>query len=306
MLVNLTPEFIETELICPDGKSKVEYRDTELKGFMIVVTRTGTCTYVLRYKYSGKYEYKTIGSTSYVSLDKAREQAIQIREDIAMGKDPKANLKKCKQVPFFKVFFKKQYIIHAKQHKRTWKNDEQMFDKHLKAEFGSTKLNAIKRVDVERFHLKLREDGLSPTTADHYIKLMRHMLNLAVDWDLIDNNPIAGIKLFRENNCVENYMDEDQLAGLLKVLRTHPNRPTCNIALFLLSTGARRKESLQAEWKYIDLVNRVWRVPSSVSKSKKMRSIPLNDSAIDVLMSLDSQGEYEHVFINKRTGLPFR
>jgi hypothetical protein len=40
------------------------------------------------------------------------------------------------------------------------------------------------------------------------------------------------------HNKVERYMNEEQLGKLLEVLATYPARNACNVALFLLSTGA--------------------------------------------------------------------
>jgi integrase len=70
--------------------------------------------------------------------------------------------------------------------------------------------------------------------------------------------------------------------------------------LFLLSTGARLNEALTAKWSQIDRQTRVWRIPSNISKSGKVRAIPLNDSALDVLAQLDTEGVYEHLFVNHR------
>jgi integrase len=142
-----------------------------------------------------------------------------------------------------------------------------MFNSRLKDAFGHLRLNAIKRVDVERFHVNLRKDRFSPATGDHYAKLLRHVLNLAVDWEVIDSNPLARIKLFRESNHIERYMDDDELARLMFVLKYDENRPVANIATFLLSTGARLNEALTARWENIDIEHRTWRVTAEVSNT---------------------------------------
>lgn len=72
----------------------------------------------------------------------------------------------------------------------------------------------------------------------------------------------------------------------------------CQVALFLLSTGARLSEALQAQWSQVDRQSRVWRIPATNSKSKRVRSIPLNDSAIEVLDRLGTEGKFDHLFIN--------
>ena len=122
---------------------------------------------------------------------------------------------------------------------------------------------------------------------------------------LNDKNPAARIPLYNADNQVENLLSDDELQRLLAVLRTDANRPICLIILFLLSTGARLNEALQAKWSQIDISARVWLVPALASKSKKNRAIPLTDSAIDVLQQLDTKGQFDHIFVNKKTGYPY-
>jgi integrase len=155
------------------------------------------------------------------------------------------------------------------------------------------------------FHNELKEEGLAGATSDHYVKLLRRAFNLAIEWGFVDKNPASRVKLFNLDNKVEHYLDEDQLQKLLKVLRTDSSRPVCMIAMFLLSTGARLSEALHAKWEQVDARHRVWRIPAINSKSKRMRSVPLNDSAIDILKQLDSEGESDYLFVNRQTGKPY-
>jgi len=163
-------------------------------------------------------------------------------------------------------------------------------------QFGGKLLNQISRQQIQSFHTALRESGLAAATANHQVKLLRRALNLAVEWGMLEKNPAAQISLFAEDNKVENYLDQEELERLLTVLRTDRNRPVCHIVLFLLSTGARLNEALQARWRQCDRVNHVWRIPASNSKSKKIHSVPLNDAALDILNQLDTEGRYEYLF----------
>jgi integrase len=104
---------------------------------------------------------------------------------------------------------------------------------------------------------------------------------------------------------VEHYLDDAALQRLLHILGTDENRTVCRIALFLLSTGCRLNEALRATWGQIDRGTRVWRIPATNSKSKRVRSVPLNDSALDVLAQLDTQAQFEYLFVNRRTGKPY-
>jgi len=47
------------------------------------------------------------------------------------------------------------------------------------------RLNQITRREIQSFHARFREDGLSPAYSDHFAKLMRRYLNLAVEWGLL-------------------------------------------------------------------------------------------------------------------------
>jgi len=75
--------------------------------------------------------------------------------------------------------------------------------------------------------------------------------------------------------------------------------PFCNIALFLLATGARLNEALSATWEQIDRDKRVWRIPAINSKSKRIRPVPRNDSALEVLSHVGTAGRYAHVCVNE-------
>ena len=79
---------------------------------------------------------------------------------------------------------------------------------------------------------------------------------------------------------------------------------TNNGTLYLLATGARLNEALQARWEHIDKVNRTWRIPAKNSKSKRVRSVPLNDAALGVLANLGTEGKNEYLFINTKTKEP--
>ena len=115
---------------------------------------------------------------------------------------------------------------------------------------------------------------------------------------------IARLKLFNPDNRLNHQLSPEALERLLEVLRTDQNRPVCNVALFLLSTGARLNEALTATWDQIDTANRVWRIPAANSKSKRVRSVPLNDSAMEVLEGLGTEVKVGRLFVSSKTGEP--
>ena len=253
-----------------------------------------------------KTRYVRLGHFPDLSLADAREKAKDIQAEIRLGSDPRAEEDAKKAVPTFSEFFEEQYMPHVRTRKRTAAKDEEYYTLRLKARFGSTRLNAIRKRDIQLFHSSLHDEGLAPATCNHYLKLLKRAFNLAMQWEIVDmKNPACGIQQYRELNLVENYMDDDQLQRLLTVLKTDKNRTVCDIVLFLLSTGSRLNETLTARWSLIDIEHRVWRIPATNSKSGKMRAVPLNETALETLSKQDTEDEFEHVFINRQTGKPY-
>ncbi len=308
MIVKITESYIEKNLQCPVGKNRVEIVDSTRSGLYIEVRATsqGQGTYYLRYKdATGKTCHQKLGRTTDTTLAEARQKAKTLKAEIQLGADPRGAEKARQAVQTFAEYFENRLLPYLKQRKRSWQKDEGMFNLRLKKEFGHLRLNQITRQHVQAFHSSLKAGGLAGATADHYLKLTRRALNVAVEWEILEQNPIARVHLFNEDNKVEHYLDDAELKRLMGVLRTDPRRGACLVAQYLLSTGARLNEALQATWDQIDRKNRVWRIPASNSKSKRIRSVPLNDSAIDILNQLDTEGEFEHIFINRKTGKPY-
>lgn len=308
-IVKLSHNFIAHNLQCPEGKNRIEWCDSETRGLLIDVraTNQGVGTYFVRYKnHASRTSYVKLGHTSDISLAEARKQAKTLKAEIALGSDPSAEKKARKAIPTFSEFFEDHYLPYVKPRKRSWKRDEELYRLRIKKVFGHLRLNQISRQQVQLFHTDLRDEGLAPATCDHHIKLMKHVLNLAIDWEMLtEKNPVARVPLFAVDNKVERYLDEAELERLLDVLHTDQNRSVCLIAMFLMATGCRLNEALQATWGQIDKQNRVWRIPASNSKSKRVRSAPLNDSAMDILSQLNTEGSFEYLFVNLKTKRPY-
>jgi site-specific recombinase XerC len=72
----------------------------------------------------------------------------------------------------------------------------------------------LTRHQVQAFHTAVREEGLAPASCDHYLKLLRHALHLAVDWGMLDKNPAAGVKQYNEDKKQYEAMTREEKARL--------------------------------------------------------------------------------------------
>jgi integrase len=69
---------------------------------------------------------------------------------------------------------------------------------------------------------------------------------------------------------------------------------------FVILSGVRRKEALEAKWGEFDLTNRVWTIPASRMKMKRAHAVPLTEAMISCLGERGADDAY--VFPSKRTG----
>jgi len=303
-VIKLSQQLIDSQSLHCHGKRRVEYCDKDLPGLYLEQRSSGLSSYYFRYKdANNKTCHQKIGRTTDIDLEEARTRAKQLRAEITLGADPRAEANAKKAVPKFTGFFLLQYIPYAKTRKRTWKKDQEYFDLRLKSEFGNKRLNQITRHQIQTFHTRLKEEGLAASTCNHYLKLIHRVLQICLDWELVEKNVASRIPHYKEENMIENYLNDEELKRFVNVLRTDDNRNVCNILLLLLNTGCRVNEILSLSWADCDLENKVIRITAQNSKSRAMRSIPTNSGALDILrkQALITQ-DLGYCFINFQTG----
>jgi integrase len=303
MILKLTPDFIANHLFCPEGKRRIEYCDTGGTGLYLEVRATspGQGTYYLRYKDdTGKTCHQKIGRTGDIDLDEARRRAKILKAEITLGKDPGADKKASKSIPTLTMFMEEQYIPYQKERIRGWSRQSDLFKNHLKPTFGNRRLDKITLHSAQQLLTSLREKGYAASTCNHPFRVLKHAIALAHKWGIVETNNLAGLSLLREENQVNNIMTDSELERLVKVLKTDKNKMVGSVCLFLLSTGSRLNEALSARWEHFDLQHRNWTIPAEHSKSRKIRSIPLNDQALSILENLGTRGKYDHPFMGRR------
>lgn len=116
-------------------------------------------------------------------------------------------------------------------------------------------------------------EGRKPKTIKNYISLLKTALNKAVEWDLIDQNPIANVSVPKIVKTF-NFFSKDEIAQLLKIADSDV-RTGIQI---LVSTGMRRGELFHLRCRDVDLKNgsiRVWPYGEYSPKGKRPRTIPM-------------------------------
>ncbi|MGJ8619770.1 MAG: tyrosine-type recombinase/integrase [Methylophilaceae bacterium] len=307
-VVKLMANTLHT-LKCPQGKRRIEYCDSEEPGLYLLVSDKGQRTFFWRTKVDGKTTHHKIGRISDITLVDARAEVKRLKEEQALSAG-QGNLSVDainKASMTMNAFWEKEYYPFAQSTvPRSVKRLEQLWRLRIQPRFGHVKLRDMNSREIQSFLMDLRnKEKMSPATCDYHGALLKRLSTCSVRWEYLEVGFARNIQLFHEQNGVENILTDQQLRNLLEVLHTDSNRRVCQIALLLLSTGARLSEALKAKWSDIDVKRKLWIVPAENSKSKRTRSIPLSDSALDVLKQVERQNSDQYVFTNHKTGKPY-
>jgi integrase len=156
---------------------------------------------------------------------------------------------------------------------------------NLMEEFGERHLREIMPLLVEDYKQR-RVTKVSHASVNRELAALRHALNLAVTWGLIEKNPCTGVKLFREKPRMKWLKEEDE--G--KLLKASPEwlRPIILIAVY---TGMRSGEILALTWNDVDLEQKT--ILIVYSKNGESRVVELNQVVLDLLLGL-SKGKKPH------------
>ena len=228
-----------------------------------------------------------------------------LRAEIAQGNDPKAETKARKESIIFRDYFHNIYMKqYAEIRKRSSVFDLRIFKNRIEPSgIAGKKLIDISRKDFYDLQSSLMQSGLANGTVNRAISLLKGCMSKAVEFELLEKNVGTRFPMLPENNQLDRFLDDDELARLMSVLQSDHNRPVCQILTWLISTGARLNEALTAKTSDVDEIRKAWTISSSQAKSKRSRIVPLNAVALKVLSERDSQSEW--LWPNPNTGRPF-
>lgn len=269
----------------PDSPSReAEYTDAECIGLHLRVSKKGRKFFQHRYRHLGRKKCMTLGEFPHVSLQEARQRVSEHKTVLARDIDPADERAQKRDDMPLSVFIKEFYLPHAIMHKKTWQEDVYKIDSRINPALGNLRLSSITARDLSTFHAKEKE-RTSATTANHYLVLIKRMLNLAVKWGLLEKNPAAGLDRFKEPPHRERYLTKEELPRFLKALDELEDRLSVAAIKLLLFTGCRRNEVLSMKWDQVKLEEGRLFLP--VTKNGRARSVLLNGKAQEVLEDLN-------------------
>ncbi len=301
--VPLNSAFVRS-ISCPPGSKKIDYFDTEQRGFMLEVRRSGGSTYYQRYTDArGRERQFRIGPSNILGLAEARRKARAIVAQALVGTDPQSQRAELRMIPTLKELVRDRYLPHVKSYKRSWQTDETVLRIHILPLLGSEYVDRLRAEPIAALVERMRARGYATGTTNRVVIVLRHIYNLARKWRIpgVVENPTTGINLAPDVNR-ERFLSVEEAQRLMSSIKQDENQVAANAIMLLLLTGARRNEITHARWEHVDWDRRTLLVP--LSKSGKPRAIALSAPAIELLRSLTPLDGCPFVFPSPATRRP--
>ena len=299
-----------------------ELRDTKVRGLILRVQPSGYKAWIIEWT---RGKRRTLGPFGHLTLDQARAHAQQTAaEYIQKG------LPSIAQAPASNItlgaFLTDRYAPWAQVELR----GGDMYVDRIRMVFKGLLKTPLVDIDSamidawwrKRLTTATTKTGKPPSkaTASRDLSCLRSALSKAVDWKLLTQNPLMGLRdKTVPSRKVVRYLSIEEEARLRDALtrrdddliatrasgnrwraqRDKPLFPTLSagsygdhvtpIVLLATNTGLRRGELLSLRWSDVDLGARMLTIRAENAKNGRQRHMPLNQESLAVLLQWGKQ-----------------
>ncbi len=278
----LTKRVVES--VAPRDKEFYVW-DAEIPGLGLRVLPSGRRQYIVQYRAGRRSRRLSLGPSSILSPEQARNRALSILAEVRGGKDPAEDRDENRNALLVKELaqrFDDQHIsvrlkpMTAREYRRALK-------KIILPKIGRMTVKNITRADIARFHHDMRS---RPYQANRCLAIISKMFNVAELWGLRADgtNPTRLIPKYPERSR-ERFLtmaEIKHLGGTLREIEAEGKEmPSAILAIrLLLYTGCRLNEIMTLKWEYVDLEAGMLHLPDSKTGAK---TVYLGKPAIELL-----------------------
>lgn len=327
-----------TQKMIERAKKRRKYSDG--RGLFLSVSKTGSKTWAFCYRFPepsrdvtdadgtvkkrGYSEREmSLGSINWMTLDEARDRAVELRRLVRQGTDPKGERDRetravvrvkrdgstFKQVAERFIDMKKAEWDAGGKSETSWRGS---LAKHIYPVIGHKPVTDIDRLDVRDLLLPIWTTV--PVTASRLLPRIEEVFESAIGEGLrTGDNPADRIKLRKllpatskvHSPKSHKALSYTALPGFLADLRAR-NGVAPRALEFTVLTALRTSEVVGAVWDEIDLDAAVWTIPAAGMKIKKLANgaerpphrVPLSPQAVALLRALPREDGNPHAFIS--------
>jgi len=292
------------------------------EGVWINELKNGDISYYINFRDSqGKPVKIQVGKKTAVSdftVKDAYAKLIETKYKLHHDEEPVIKNRQVSKIRFDDLW--QEFFKYAKVNKKSWKMDEQNYNKHIKSVFGNKNIKSLSSLNFERFKQELFEKGLKPQTVKHQLTLIRTIFNYAIKHEIVKNyiNPLSDgkVKMPDVDNERQAYLTKKEAKKILKILKS-THKLTYHLTVLLLFTGARFSEitgaasqknktgeSTPLKWSDINFNNQS--IYFKKTKNGNDRHIAINDVLLKTLHYLQKTKVNENVITNSAKGIILR
>lgn len=281
------------------------------------IEKGGSKRWVFFYRLNGHQREAGLGGVNYISLSKAREIAIGMRELLAQGIDPLDARRAGRRAAAERVTFGQCADAFLAAKEAAWRNAKHRAQWRMTLEVYAATLRELPVAEVSTQDiLKVLQPiwSTKPETASRLRGRIEAVLDSArVAGHIGDREPNparwsghlemllpAPAKLARGHHAALAYKN---IPAFMKQLSGQDGMAALALR-FTILTSARTGEALGARWDEIDLTTMVWTVPAARMKAARAHRIPLSQPAALILEELDKARFSEFVFPGLKRGRP--
>lgn len=288
----------------PSGRQRLHWSD-EMKGFGVLCSGVSRSkTYIVqRALPGGKSRRVTVGPVGVLKLAEAEVRAKEVLAAFYKGMDPKAGrlgdhtLRSAME----------EYLKVRNLSPRTVDDYRGTVAKGHLAIWADTPLKLITRDMVEDRLKKIAkevsrefEGSNGHAAANGAMRILRLTYNFAADRapaaNPMPSNPVKLKKVWFDVPRRTRSVRATELSKFYASASGLPNQVARDYILLLLFTGMRRRECAALKWDHVDFKEKVIRLPSAITKTKKALDLPMSDIVHDLLVARRAIGDAHWVF----------
>jgi len=247
--------------------------DSDIPGLGLRVVPSGRKGYVVQYRAGRRSRRMSLGPSTVLTCEQARNRAIAIVAAARAGEDPAADRAARRHAITVKELSKRFDEEHIATRIKTSTANEyrRNLRRFILPALGRLSVTEVTRADVAKFHHDLRH---IPYQANRSLEVVSKMFNLAEMWGLRPDgtNPRKHIKKYPEEKRVR-FLSAAELRRVGEVLREMEceriELPSAILAVrLLIFTGCRLNEIMTLKWEHFDFADRALRLPDSKTGAK--------------------------------------
>ena len=265
-------------------------------GLYLLVRPTGSRSWVQRLVIRGQRRDLGLGGFPLVSLKEAREEAFANRKLARAAGDPLAEKRRATGMLTFaaaaeRVWNDKNPGWRHPQHAQDWMSS---LTRYVLPHIGKMPVCDVTSADV--LDTLRRIWHVRPATARRVRQRIGAVMDWAIALEFRTDNPCdrLGPVLGPQQDLVQHMraLPHAEVAAAIRTVWASGATTAVKLAFeFLVLTAARSGEVRGARWAEIDLSVRVWTIPATRMKAKRVHRIPLSGRAAQILEAARALGD---------------